>query len=1256
MPTSTKSANPAAVAYLWTQKKVPKLHLSSRQDYSVCEISGDICIFAGCVEGVPRNDLLLINPRYWLILNIHPFPVESFTSEALNTSGETPCPRSGHSTISIGRYLLVFGGETLNSRWDDSLYSLDIGIYTHSLLGVCQINQINFYRKQNLDEVAHAEQFLSWTERPLGGRDQIHHQVIFGGKDADRYFNDLWCYDPIANTWSQIVADGGPQIRAGHAACTHNHLMYIFGGHNESGEFLNEVYVFNFRGILERFLSLAIVENVRDYMELCSGRGSFRDAQDYGGSQDLSARTEASHPPLVYTVESYRRLSSSDLKTNQLLTPSPVRSEPNPINDTSGQNSGSVSYINRTHSPSPLQVPSNFILDNGKANTATSLDYRAPAQLLNESSNSIKSCTSAQLSNPPSNIGLPDSTSRNFVPSSTTLTENKETVTNSEESNESRIRQFATFIPLSPDKAEYSQSTELGMLRVLTSNSPSPDATSPSILHTPRKNSAGDRVAEKPTLMSPDYKSASLAQITPVPDSHVDGKARPLTGFTSSEELTTEAKFGAHAKNYFTVPNSYPEKVTSIFEEKLSTELDFDDNDEDSSETPLAALKSDPAAGFPLEPDTPKNNVEIVNYNNSKVDLWTSVEEIVSDRIEHLAKEGPTLHCLKSLQQEQSDPEKIKLLQTLLLLKDQLSKAQLKVTQNCEYAVQRIADGEKHRQVALQEAAYLRMKISAMNSSSAESLCKIEQDRIIELEKRLAKALAENQSLLSKIDLQTQEAAKDRENRLLAEESSRNNLNRAIEAESSCRVVKEKFTSLEDALKRSQQAVLEANNKASKAEATLYAKETEATVMLERLASLEESSAQERQARELASNVVNAANDRANEAERMWMDAQQEIQALEKESIELRKTIEQKSEELARSHFQASEMEALWLATKQQLESLESISQVFHSSKQHSENGAEEKLTRANYRIAELEAELNLLREVKEGSRDVIEKLESDNNTLAQKVEDLEKKHHDAQSDLSELRLRLADAQDNIYEMKLQLMNSQDLLRAESLELEGARLKITTLANMMQELSCTGSLDSHRIVALASDKLDNDIKSRQHNPEDNVKLKQQLESVQDRLNQTKLHNKELQEKYKATLQELHVIVEKQQSLFDSEKASKAKVAAAEHEIAKLKDQFLAMQVKANSLEDLLRQSRPKPTSLNNDMEICTPANQEKIQKLEKQLEESEKKSARMEKDTQRAIKYVRDSESMLRKMKAELQRSQAQVIELTKQMRAKQMI
>ncbi|KAK9670814.1 hypothetical protein K7432_017421 [Basidiobolus ranarum] len=586
------------------------------------------------------------------------------------------------------------------------------------------------------------------------------------------------------------------------------------------------------------------------------------------------------------------------------------------------------------------------------------MNLGAPAQQLNITSNNTTSYNITPLSNsPPSSSAHFESKNWNYLQNSTTQSESISVST--KPSKTEQIRQFGTFLPLSPEKNQHCESTEPEMARAQLLKQTSPVNNFPSPLDNSRKYTGGTRTAESLTnFMNSDFTPSPSTQGTPVYEAYSEEKPYHTNSFNTSENTST-TKFGTHV-NSSTLLNTCPENGNSIFEERLCSEFDEEEDDRHSSDK-FDTLKKFPVTEFLPEAEMFHTHKEVINYSaTSKAVLWSNVQKVVSEKTEYLTKEDSTSPNLKTLQKKQTDPEKIKLLQALLLLKEQLTKAQVKVTQNCDYAAQRISDGEKHRQVALQEAAYLRMKISAMNSSSTESLCKIEQDRIIELEKRLAKALAENQSLLSRIDLQAQASAKDHENRLLAEESSKTNLNRAIEAENSCRDVKEKSIALEDTLKKSQQAVCEANNQVSKAEANLHAKETEVTVILERLASLEETSAQEMQARELASNVVNAANERANEAERMWMDAQQEIQALEKESIELRKTIEQKSEELARTHFQAGEMETLWLTTKKQLETLDSISQVFHNSKNHSEGGIEEKLTRANYRIAELEAELVL--------------------------------------------------------------------------------------------------------------------------------------------------------------------------------------------------------------------------------------------------------------------------------------------------------
>ncbi|KAK9700624.1 hypothetical protein K7432_012116 [Basidiobolus ranarum] len=1298
MPFLAKFSKSTSNSTLWTQKKIYKQSPFPRQDYSICEILDDIYVFAGSMENIPQNDLHIIDSH-------------DLSVEVAKTSGEIPCPRAGHTALNIGRYLLVFGGETTNSRWDDSLYSLNIGsklwtrlpMQSNSLVGRRdhsavaiestmylfggQVDDYYFNDLVAFDTKSLSTQTPHWDyiasgydsppERACHSAVVYKNQIyIFGGNDVDKSFDDLWCYDPKFNIWSQILAKGGPSKRAGHTACVHNDFMFILGGQDESGQFLNEVYLFHFLertwfvlpsvhlgSVLPKSIKTCVIQEkihvlvgeydsvanqsvvhildtakVGGYVELHSGGEYFSNAYEHCGHNGAHEKQIRNYLPPPSPVEYGRSSSNSDnddYEINRLLTPSPTPLEHNQINGSSGQNPGGIPHISRAHSPSHLQAPSNFTFKGGKPNDVkTSLDSGPPGQYTTTSSTITKSNQLLNTSQRENNhIRSGDS---NHLQNSTANSEDTAVKINIERSRD-HLRQFATFIPLNTEKVHQPRSTEPGSTRSHALKHPSSNKNTP--LNTHRKHPATRTTENIPSLIDSDSKLSSYGQSAPALE--VSSKER-IQEDTITMRDPTGQRLNSHGMASNISLNSYPENASSIFEERLPNDSDFEEEGKVSGIPPKHLTKQEECSSEIL-----KVSKDTTKHAASKTALWSNVEKMVSERSDCSTKEASISPYLKPLPNDQKDPEKIQLLQALLFLKDQLSKAQAHMTQNCEHAARKISDGEKSRQVALQEAAYLRMKISAIKSSSTEELCKIEQDRVVELEKRLVKALTENQSLVSRIDLQTQVSAKDQENRLLMEENSRNTLNRVVEAEENCRMLREKTTTLEDALKKAQLTASNANTRASKAEATLYAKETEATVILERLASLEETSAQERQARELASNAVSAANERANEAERMWMDAQQEIQALEKESIELRKTIEQKSEELARAHFQAGEMETLWLTTKQQLESLDSISQVFNNSKNHSEEGIEEKLTRANYRVAELEGEVSLLLQVKEESCDVIDRIEKENYALTQKVEDLEKKHYDVQSELSESRLRLADAQDNIYEMKLQLMNSQDLLRAESLELEGARLKITTLANMMQEFSCAGGLDPHRLVALASDKLNIDLKS----PEDNIKLRQQLESLQDRLNQTKCHNKELQEKYKNTLQELHTIVEKQQPLIDSEKAAKARVAGDEHEIARLKDQFLAMQVKANSLEELLRQSRPKPSLFNSDSESRIQINQNKVQQLERQLQESEKKSAKMEKDTQRAIKYVRDSESMLRKMKSELQRSQMQVMELTKQTR-----
>ncbi|KAK5626874.1 hypothetical protein RRF57_002589 [Xylaria bambusicola] len=68
---------------------------------------------------------------------------------------------------------------------------------------------------------------------------------LFGGTNGFQWFNDVWCYDPSTNKWSQLDCIGYiPSPREGHSAALIEDVMYIFGGRTEEGADLGDLAAF----------------------------------------------------------------------------------------------------------------------------------------------------------------------------------------------------------------------------------------------------------------------------------------------------------------------------------------------------------------------------------------------------------------------------------------------------------------------------------------------------------------------------------------------------------------------------------------------------------------------------------------------------------------------------------------------------------------------------------------------------------------------------------------------------------------------------------------------------------------------------------------------------------------------------------------------------------------------------------------------------------------------------------------------------
>jgi len=67
----------------------------------------------------------------------------------------------------------------------------------------------------------------------------------FGGTDGNRWFNDVWIYDPRTNIWQQQDCIGYiPLAREGHASALVGDVMYVLGGRTEEGKDLGDLAAF----------------------------------------------------------------------------------------------------------------------------------------------------------------------------------------------------------------------------------------------------------------------------------------------------------------------------------------------------------------------------------------------------------------------------------------------------------------------------------------------------------------------------------------------------------------------------------------------------------------------------------------------------------------------------------------------------------------------------------------------------------------------------------------------------------------------------------------------------------------------------------------------------------------------------------------------------------------------------------------------------------------------------------------------------
>ncbi|KAI1152118.1 hypothetical protein F4825DRAFT_330551 [Nemania diffusa] len=247
---------------------------------SISSKEGDIYIMGGLINSsTVKGDLWIIEAGS----NLACYP--------LATTAEAPGPRVGHSALLVGNAFIVYGGDTKideSDVLDETLYLLNTstrqwsralpagprpsGRYGHSLnivgskiyifggqvegyfmndLSTFDLNQLQMPNNRWEILIENSENGVTSTGKVPPAR--TNHSVItyndkmylFGGTNGFQWFNDVWCYDPPANKWTQLDCIGYiPSAREGHSAALIEDVMYIFGGRTEEGADLGDLAAF----------------------------------------------------------------------------------------------------------------------------------------------------------------------------------------------------------------------------------------------------------------------------------------------------------------------------------------------------------------------------------------------------------------------------------------------------------------------------------------------------------------------------------------------------------------------------------------------------------------------------------------------------------------------------------------------------------------------------------------------------------------------------------------------------------------------------------------------------------------------------------------------------------------------------------------------------------------------------------------------------------------------------------------------------
>lgn len=380
---------------------------------------------------------------------------------------------------------------------------------------------------------------------------------------------------------------------------------------------------------------------------------------------------------------------------------------------------------------------------------------------------------------------------------------------------------------------------------------------------------------------------------------------------------------------------------------------------------------------------------------------------------------------------------------------------QATMIEQARQASERVEEAEKIRSSAIQEAAYYRAKLAAVESGSETEATRLERERIAELEHQLSAATAAQnerdrkiQELHDSLALQTtlleqaEARAEDQSKRaeMLAESRARD-----LQDHSELR---DKHTVIESNFRQQAEQLLAHKSQLEQREAEYMGAQSQLEDLLltrdEHVRALEQ-----------ANNAVKASSTRAEQLEEQYQRARDQINQMEADVAELRGELESRTTEVESVRMRLADAENSWAKSREEANAFRALTtgglgKLLDSHRDLKSD--EDRLSRGHAeKVNALETEVASLRTMLQDATRVAETAQADLSDERRKIRDTEVEAMALRSQIVGLRTQLSSALADSGRLRKDLAVKDAEMREKMKEHANNNVRLDTLRNFLAE-------------------------------------------------------------------------------------------------------------------------------------------------------------------------------------------------------------